>query len=50
MITGTGIALTAYSQRDIVDKAKDSGVLGYLVKPVSPTNLFPCYGNCRVAV
>mgnify|MGYP003228345631 FL=1 len=35
------LLLTAYSQRDIVDKAKDSGVLGYLVKPVSPTNLFP---------
>ena len=35
------LLLTAYSQHDIVDKAKDSGVLGYLVKPVSPTNLFP---------
>ncbi len=35
------LLLTAYSQSDIVDKAKDSGVLGYLVKPVSPTNLFP---------
>ncbi len=35
------LLLTAYSQHDIVDKAKDSGVLGYLVKPVSPVNLFP---------
>ena len=35
------LLLTAYSQQDIVDKAKDSGVLGYLVKPVSPVNLFP---------
>ena len=35
------LLLTAYSQSDVVDKAKDSGVLGYLVKPVSPTNLFP---------
>ena len=34
------LLLTAYSQRDIVDKAKDSGVLGYLVQPTSPTNLF----------
>lgn len=34
------LLLTAYSQSDVVDKAKDSGVLGYLVKPVSPTNLF----------
>jgi response regulator NasT len=35
------LLLTAYSQHDVVDKAKDSGVLGYLVKPVSPVNLFP---------
>lgn len=35
------LLLTAYSQEDVVNKAKDSGVLGYLVKPVSPTNLFP---------
>ncbi|MCH4188713.1 MAG: response regulator [Megasphaera sp.] len=35
------LLLTAYSQQDVVDKAKDSGVLGYLVKPVSPVNLFP---------
>lgn len=35
------LLLTAYSQQDVVDKAKDSGVLGYLVKPISPTNLFP---------
>ena len=26
---------------EIVEKAKDSGVLGYLVKPVQETNLFP---------
>ena len=45
MIGHEGLApvllLTAYSQDDMVDKAKDSGVLGYLVKPVSPVNLFP---------
>lgn len=35
------LLLTAYSQQDVVYKAKDSGVLGYLVKPVSPVNLFP---------
>lgn len=35
------LLLTAYSQQDIVDKAKDSGVLGYLVKPISPIQLFP---------
>lgn len=35
------LMLTAYSQQDVVHKAKDSGVLGYLVKPLNPTNLFP---------
>jgi len=35
------LLLTAYSQKDIVEKAKDSGVLAYLVKPVKEANLFP---------
>ena len=35
------LLLTAYSQPEIVDRAKDSGVLGYLVKPVEEENLFP---------
>ena len=35
------LLLTAYSQREIVDKAKESGVLAYLVKPVKEENLFP---------
>lgn len=35
------LLLTAYSQKDIVDKAKSSGVLGYLVKPVREEQLFP---------
>ena len=35
------ILLTAFSQPDIVDKAKGSGVLGYLVKPVQESQLFP---------
>lgn len=35
------ILLTAFSQPDIVDKAKESGVLGYLVKPVQESQLFP---------
>lgn len=35
------LLLTAYSQKEIVDKAKDSGVLAYLVKPVKEANLFP---------
>lgn len=35
------VLLTAFSQKDIVDKAKDSGVLAYLVKPVKEESLFP---------
>ena len=35
------LLLTAFSQKDIVEKAKDSGVLAYLVKPVKEANLFP---------
>ncbi|MCR5758017.1 MAG: response regulator [Selenomonas sp.] len=35
------ILLTAFSQADIVAQAKDSGVLGYLVKPVQESQLFP---------
>lgn len=35
------LLLTAFSQADIVEKAKHSGVLAYLVKPVREDNLFP---------
>ncbi len=35
------ILLTAFSQSEIVERAKDSGVLAYLVKPVQESNLFP---------
>jgi response regulator NasT len=35
------LLLTAYSQPEIVAKANDAGVLGYLVKPVREENLFP---------
>lgn len=35
------LLLTAFSQKDIVEKAKESGVLAYLVKPVKEVNLFP---------
>ncbi len=35
------LLLTAFSQKEIVEKAKDSGVLAYLVKPVKEVNLFP---------
>lgn len=35
------LLLTAFSQADVVEKAKHSGVLAYLVKPVREDNLFP---------
>jgi response regulator NasT len=35
------LLLTAFSQKEIVEKAKDSGVLAYLVKPIKEANLFP---------
>lgn len=45
IIAGEAIApvllLTAYSQQDIVEKARDSGVIAYLVKPVREEQLFP---------
>ena len=35
------LLLTAFSQPEIVERAKKSGVLAYLVKPVRESNLFP---------
>lgn len=35
------LLLTAYSQKDIVEKATKAGVIGYLVKPVREEQLFP---------
>ncbi len=35
------LLLTAYSQQDIVEKARDAGVIAYLVKPVREEQLFP---------
>lgn len=35
------LLLTAFSQPEIVERAKNSGVLAYLVKPVRESNLFP---------
>jgi AmiR/NasT family two-component response regulator len=35
------LLLTAYSQTDLVDRAKEAGVVGYLVKPFRETNLAP---------
>ena len=35
------VMLTAFSERDLVDRAKAAGVVAYLVKPVSPVQLMP---------
>ncbi|KAB7706662.1 response regulator [Bacillus aerolatus] len=35
------ILVTAYSQKEFVEKSKQANVVGYLVKPVSETNLLP---------
>jgi two-component system, response regulator PdtaR len=44
-IVSEGIApvllLTAYSSRELVDQARDAGVLGYLIKPVRDAELMP---------
>ncbi len=35
------VLLTAFSQRDLVERAKEAGVVGYLVKPFRETDLGP---------
>ena len=35
------VLLTAFSQRDLVERAKDAGVVGYLVKPFRESDLGP---------
>jgi two-component system, response regulator PdtaR len=35
------ILLTAYSQQDLVERARDAGVVGYLVKPFKEPDLTP---------
>ncbi len=35
------LLLTAYSQRDLVDRAKEAGVVGYLVKPFREQEIMP---------
>lgn len=45
IIVGESIApvllLTAYSSRELVDQAREAGVLGYLIKPVRDAELMP---------
>ena len=35
------VLLTSYSQQDLIDKARESGVYGYLIKPVREEQLVP---------
>lgn len=35
------VLLTAYSQKDLVDRAREAGVVGYLVKPFRESDLLP---------
>ncbi len=35
------VVLTAFSQRDLVDRARDAGAMAYLVKPFSINDLIP---------
>ena len=35
------VLLTAYSQRDLIERAKEAGVFGYLVKPFQESDLMP---------
>jgi AmiR/NasT family two-component response regulator len=35
------VILTAFSQRDLVERARDAGAMAYLVKPFSVTDLVP---------
>lgn len=35
------VILTAYSQRDLVEQARDAGAMAYLVKPFQPQELVP---------
>lgn len=41
------ILLTAYSDRELVDRAKDAGVFAYLVKPFKPNDLPPAIEVAR---
>lgn len=35
------VILTAFSQRDLVERARDAGAMAYLVKPFTKADLFP---------
>lgn len=35
------LILTAFSQRELIERARDAGAMAYLVKPFTPTDLVP---------
>jgi response regulator NasT len=39
------LLLTAFSQRDLIEEARDSGVSAYLVKPFQPRELLPAVAD-----
>jgi two-component system, response regulator PdtaR len=39
------ILLTAFSQRDLIEEARDAGVAAYLVKPLQPRELLPAVAD-----
>jgi response regulator NasT len=41
------VILTAFSQRDLIELARDAGALAYLVKPFSPRELVPAVEIAR---
>jgi response regulator NasT len=41
------ILLTAYSDRELINRAKEAGVFGYLVKPFKPSDLPPAIEVAR---
>jgi AmiR/NasT family two-component response regulator len=41
------LLLTAYSDRELIDRAKEAGVFGYLVKPFKPGDLPPAIEVAR---
>lgn len=51
ILTDEGVApvvlLTAYSDRELVERAKEAGVFGYLVKPFKPSDLSPAIEVAR---
>ncbi len=53
LVTSEGIAptilLTAYSDKELVDRAKEAGVFAYLVKPFKPSDLPPAIEVARRA-